>query len=134
MSTVRIMIVDDNPAFSWAAKSFLNTNPNLRVVASVTSAAEGLELLDQVKPDLVLMDVVMDRMSGLEATRLIKQEENAPKVVVLTMHNAAEYRASADAAGADGFITKDNLVAELPPLIESLFPGETKESGRKNDS
>jgi DNA-binding NarL/FixJ family response regulator len=132
VSTVRVLLADDNPAFTRAAKSFLNSQPNLEVVASAASAVEAMDLVATLKPDLILMDVVMPGMSGLDATRLIKQGVDAPKIIILTLHKAVAYRIKADAVGADGFITKDNLVTELPPLIGSLFVGSRQESDQAN--
>lgn len=101
----------------------MNGLPNVEVVANATTAAEAIERIAVLKPNLVLMDLVMPRVNGLEATRLIKQGAGQPKIVVLTLHNTAAYRSAAEAAGADGFIAKDELVPELPRLLESLFAG-----------
>jgi len=129
VKTIRVLLVDDNPAFSRAARNFLISQPYLEVVGCAASGAEAMDLTAALKPDLILMDVVMPGMSGLEATRRIKRDAGAPKIIMLTLHTAVEYRASATAAGADGFITKDNLVADLPPLIHSLFAGPEQTPG-----
>ena len=123
MSAIRVLLVDDSTAFLKAATNFLNNLPGVEVVARATSAAEGLARAAALRPDLVLMDVVMPGMNGLKAVSLIKQRADAPKTVILTLHNSEAYRSGAKAAGADGFIAKDDLVAELPRLLESLFPG-----------
>jgi CheY-like chemotaxis protein len=123
MNAIRVLLVDDNPAFCTAARRFLNRLPNVEVVASATTAAEAMERVAMLKPNLVLMDLVMPRVNGLEATRLIKQGVDQPKIVVLTLHSAEAYRSAAEAAGADGFITKDEIVRELPLLLQSLFAG-----------
>lgn len=123
VSAIRILLVDDNTVFLKAATKFLNNLAGVEVVARATSAAEGLARAAELMPDLVLMDVVMPGMSGLEAVRLIKQGADSPKTVVLTLHSSEAYRSGARAAGADGFIAKNDFVVELPPLLESLFPG-----------
>ena len=123
MSAIRVLLVDDNMAFLGAATKFLNSLAGVEVVARATSAAGGLARAAALSPDLVLMDVVMPGMNGLQAVSLVKQGIGAPKTVVLTLHNPEAYRAGAKTAGADGFIAKDELVVELPPLLESLFPG-----------
>lgn len=133
MNTIRVLLVDDNPAFTRAVKSFVNSQPNLEVVACATSAAEAMDLVTTLKPHLVLMDLVMPGRSGFEAIRRIKQDVDAPKIIVLTLHTSAAYRASAAAAGADGFIVKDNMVTELPPLIESLFVGARQAFDQPNE-
>lgn len=134
MKTIRVLLVDDNPAFSRAAKAFLNSQPRLEVVGCATSAVQAMDLVAELKPDLVLMDVVMPGMNGLEATRQIKRDAAAPKIIVVTLHQAAAYRLSATAAGADGFVAKDNLVTDLPPLINSLFAGREQMPDSANDS
>ena len=123
MSAIRILLVDDNTAFLKAAAKFLNSLAGVEVVDRATSAAEGLARAAALKPDLVLMDVVMPGMNGLRAVSLVKQGVDVPKTVVLTLHNTEAYRCGAKAAGADGFIAKDQFVVELPRLLESLFPG-----------
>lgn len=123
MHAIRVLLVDDNAAFASAATRFVNSLPRVEVLACATSAAAGLAQTARLAPDLVLMDVVMPGMSGLEAARRIKQGVDAPKTVILTLHDTEAYRSAAKAAGADGFIAKGDLVADLPPLLESLFPG-----------
>ena len=123
MSAIRILLVDDNTAFLKAAAKFLNSLAGVKVVDRATSAAEGLARAAALRPDLVLMDVVMPGMNGLKAVGLLKQAVDAPKPVVLPWHDTEAYRAAAKAAGADGFIAKDQFVVELPRLLESLFPG-----------
>lgn len=124
MRTIRVLLVDDNAAFLKAAAKFLNNIPGVEILACAMSAAAGLAQAAGLRPDLVLMDVVMPGMSGLEAVRRIKQGVDSPKIVVLTLHNSEAYRFGARSAGADGFVVKDDFVAELPPLLDSLFPGQ----------
>ena len=123
MSVIRVLLVDDNAAFLSAAARFLNSLAGVEVVARAASAAEGLARAAELRPDLVLVDVVMPGMSGLELVTLIKKDTDAPKAVIVTLHDSEVYRFAAMTAGADGFITKDDLVQELPLLLESLFPG-----------
>lgn len=72
-------------------------------------------------PNLVLMDLAMPRMNGLEATRHIKAQPSAPYVVILTLNDSSEYRLASEAVGADGFVTKSEIGTTLLPLIDSLF-------------
>ena len=123
MRVIRVLLVDDSTAFLNAAARFLNSLAGVEVVARATSAAEGLARAAELMPDLVLMDVVMPGMNGLKAVSLVKQGVDAPKTVVLTLHDTEAYHSAAETAGADGFIAKGDFVADLPPLLESLFPG-----------
>jgi len=120
---IRVLLVDDSAAFLDAAVRFLNSLPGVEIVARAASAAEGLARAAALRPDLVLMDVVMPGMNGLMAVRLVKQGVDAPKTVILTLHDTEAYRSAAKAAGADGFIAKVDFVVELPRLLESLFLG-----------
>ena len=121
MSSIRVLLIDDNPKFIAAAAHFLATLPGVLVVGCILSAQEGLAQLTNLQPDLVLMDVAMPKMNGLEATRQIKVQTDSPFVVILTMHDNPEYRAAAEIVGADGFITKSEFGAQLPPLMQTLF-------------
>jgi DNA-binding NarL/FixJ family response regulator len=119
--TFRILLVDDNQTFLDAAVCALTADPRIEVVGSALSGQEGLELVTQTQPDLVLMDVAMPGMNGMEATRLIKTQPNAPRVVILTSHDLSHYRTAATAAGADRFISKADFDAHLFPFLETLL-------------
>lgn len=121
MKSVRVLLVDDSPVFAKAANRFLDSLAEVHVVAIAESGEEAIERLQACRPDVVLMDIVMPGMGGLTATQLIKQRSDAPKVVILTWHTAPEYRAAALAAGADGFLSKDDLVSDFAVLLASLF-------------
>lgn len=121
MKSVRVLLVDDSRMFAKAANRFLDSLAEVGVVAIAESGEEAIARLQACRPDVVLMDIVMPGMSGLTATRLIKQRSDAPKVVILTSHTAPEYRAAAFAAGADGFLSKDDLVTDFAMLVASLF-------------
>src|SRR5438105_3576362 len=81
-----------------------------------------LEQVAMLNPDLVLMDLAMPGMNGLETTRQIKARPAAPRVVIMTLYDVAEYRAAARDATADGFIAKSSIRSQLLPLLASLFP------------
>lgn len=118
---VQILLIDDNPQFLSSAARFLSANTQFLVVGCILSGQDGLHQADQLQPDLVLVDLVMPEMGGLEVTRQLKARPDAPLVVVLTLHDNPEYRAAAEAAGADGFVPKSEFGTQLQPLICSLF-------------
>jgi DNA-binding NarL/FixJ family response regulator len=120
-SPIRVFLIDDNPRFIAAAAHFLATVPRVTVVGCALSGQEGLTRIPDLQPDLVLMDVAMPTLNGLEATRQLKAQPNPPCVIILTMHDSREYRAAAEIVGADGFITKSEFGAQLPGLIYNLF-------------
>ena len=123
-----VMLTDDNADFRAAAKDYFRDYPELCVVGAVGSGEEAMAFAGKTNVDLVLMDLAMPGMGGIEATRRIKSRPNAPKVIVVTMQDAAAYRDAAQAAGADGFVIKDYFSATIMPLIASLFRREFKTS------
>ena len=121
MPAHRVLLVDDSPEFLESAVHFLAEDPAIEVVGRVFSGRGALEQLPVLKPDLVLMDVSMPEMNGLEATRRIKAQDDDLRVILLTLHDNPEYRAAAQAAKADGFVAKSELGIELLPLIHQLL-------------
>ena len=117
----RVLLVDDSPEFLDSAAHFLNTDPRIEIVGRAFSGRGALEKVPVLKPDLVLMDLSMPEMNGLDATRELKSDPQAPRVIILTLHDNPEYRAAATAVHADGFISKTELDLQLLPLIRQLF-------------
>jgi len=120
-STFRVLLVDDSQTFLDAAVHALAADPRIEIVGSALSGQEGLKLVVQKQPDLVLMDVAMPGMNGMEATRLIKAQANAPHVVILTSYDISHYRVAAKAVGADSFISKADFDSHLFPFLETLL-------------
>jgi DNA-binding NarL/FixJ family response regulator len=123
---MRVLVVDDSQRFATAATQFLSLISEVDVIGQAHSGREALDQVDRLHPDLVLMDVGMPDMDGLEATRRIKQTVAPPQVIVITLHDSAEYRAQARRAGADGFVSKREFGTALLPLLTDL-----QHSGRK---
>jgi DNA-binding NarL/FixJ family response regulator len=117
----RVLLVDDSPEFLESAAHFLNTDPHIEIVGRAHSGRGALEKVPLLKPDLVLMDLSMPEMNGLDATRAIKAHADGPRVIILTLHDNPEYRAAAADVRADGFVTKTELDLQLLPLIHELF-------------
>jgi DNA-binding NarL/FixJ family response regulator len=126
---VRILLVDDSRQFLEAARRFL-ARESLDVVGQALSGYEALEQVTRLHPDLVLMDIAMPQMNGLEATRHIKAQPDPPRVIVLTLHDNSAYAAEALTAGADGFIAKADFGVRLIPAIVALFAAENFQAGR----
>lgn len=120
---LRTLLVDDSIEFLESTVAFLSGQPGLELVGWTTSAAEALDIIRHVAVDVILMDVAMPGMSGLEATRRIKDGEAPPKVVMLTFHDAPEYREAARAAGADAFVPKPEMASRLVAVLDALFRG-----------
>ena len=116
---IRVLVVDDYPAFLSVIEGMLAALRYLTIVGYARSGREALEQVDRLQPDLVLLDITMSDMSGLEVIRLIKAQAGSVAVVLVSLHDTPVYR-SAGAAIADGFVPKDMLDIELVPLINSL--------------
>src|SRR5262245_49096795 len=99
MQSLRVLLVDDNQAFLNLATRELAADARLQVVGCVQSAEEALAQVQHVPLDLVLLDIALPRMNGLEATRQIKAQLGAPRVVLVTIHDTPDYRAAGMAAG-----------------------------------
>jgi DNA-binding NarL/FixJ family response regulator len=121
MKPIRVLLVDDNVQFLRTASRLLAEDPHFMIVGAVQSGRAALEEVDGEPLDLVLMDLAMPEMNGLDVTRQIKRRTGAPCVVILTLHDNAEYRSAAQLAGADGFVGKSELATELGPLIRALL-------------
>ncbi len=121
MTAFRILLVDNSPDFLRSAARFLNDDSQVLIVGQAESGHDALNQIAQLHPDLVLMDISMPHMNGLEATRLIKARTDAPRVVVLTNYDTVDYRAAATAAGADGFIAKSEFSTQIFPMIYELL-------------
>lgn len=117
---IRVMLVDDQELLRAGFRMVLGAQPDIDVVAEAGDGAAALELLERVEVDVVLMDVRMPRMDGVEATRHI----DGPKVLILTTFDLDEYALSAIKAGAAGFLLKDVPPGDLVNAIRLVHAGD----------
>jgi DNA-binding NarL/FixJ family response regulator len=122
MPPLRILLVDDSAEFLESAARLLMLHQELHIVGRAASGSAALEQVAALQPDLVLMDLAMPGMNGLETTRQIKAQPAPPRVVIMTLYDVAEYRTAARNATADGFIAKSSIRSHLLPLLASMFP------------
>ncbi len=120
---VRVLLVDDHAMVREGLRLLLDVQPDLEVVAEAKSGQEALEMVRQHRPDVVLMDVTMPGMSGIEATRAITAMGLDMRVLGLTVHENQEYLFRMLAAGASGYILKGATSAELVSAIRSVHQG-----------
>ena len=132
--TVRVLLVDDSLLFTQTVEEHLRLvrNPSFEVVGRARNGHEAVRSVAELKPDLVLLDLVMPGTNGLEATRRIKALPGAPRVVVLTFYDLPSYRQAAQDAQADGFVSKAEFVGKLIPFIRDLFSVRTALSDEGN--
>jgi DNA-binding NarL/FixJ family response regulator len=124
MDPLRLLIVDDNPQFRLGLRTVLRTQPDVDVVGEATSGAEAVELATNLQPDVVLMDVQMPDLNGLEATRQLLQANPHIGVLMLTMFEDDDLVFEAMRAGARGYLLKGALKAELLRAIHGVRNGE----------
>jgi DNA-binding NarL/FixJ family response regulator len=108
-TNVRVLIVDDQEPFRSAARMVVEMSDGFEVVGEAESGEEGIDLAVELKPDLVLMDVYLPGIDGLEATRRITAVEAAPRVLVMSTHESEEFAEAALAAGAIAFVPKSQF-------------------------
>ncbi|WP_299035609.1 response regulator transcription factor [uncultured Pseudokineococcus sp.] len=121
---VRVVLVDDQPLVRAGFAMVVDSQPDLEVVGQAGDGDAALQLLAQVRADVVLMDVRMPRRDGIEATRELTSRPDAPKVVVLTTFDLDEYVVSAIGAGASGFLLKDAEPEDLLRAIRTVHAGD----------
>jgi DNA-binding NarL/FixJ family response regulator len=118
---VKILIADDRPTTRRGLRALLTQFAQVEIVGEAADGQESVDLVAECRPDIVLMDMKMPVMDGLEATRRIKQQWPEVKVIALTIY--AKYRAQALAVGVDAFLLKDGASDKLASAILAQVPG-----------
>jgi NarL family two-component system response regulator LiaR len=121
---ITILIVDDHAVVRQGVRAFLDTQPDLKVIGEAASGEEGVKLASQLVPDVVLMDLVMPGMDGVEATRQVKRLSPRSQVVVLTSYHEDEYIFPAIRAGALSYVLKDIGPRDLADVVRKAANGE----------
>jgi len=121
----QVIIVDDHHLARESLRDLLADEPDIEVVGEAANGREALALCSRLRPDLVMMDVRMPEMDGLEATRAIKQELPKIIVLILTMHENPDYLLEALRAGAAGYVLKDALQHEAATAVRQALGGES---------
>ena len=123
MKPIRILIVDDVPQVRRELRTLLPLLASIEIVGEAENGQSAIELATVLQPDVILMDVEMPMVDGITATRLIKQQCPAARIIILSIHNDEAVRTQARSAGADDFVDKGAPLATLLKAIGSLdFP------------
>ncbi|MBT9493784.1 MAG: response regulator [Paucibacter sp.] len=116
---IKILLVDDNPTFVAAVSAFLQQLPDVSVVGHAPDGVVGLSQIALHKPDLVLLDIAMPVMNGLEMAARLRGQADCPRLVFLSLHDSDGYHIAAQGLGA-GFVNKANFVDGLLPIITGM--------------
>jgi len=119
---IRVLLVDDSVTLLDSVTRFLANEPRIQISGRALLGSEAIQQAQRLQPDVVLMDVAIPGMNGLEVTRQIKAQPHAPCVIIVTMNDEVEYRTAAHEVGADGFVPKLRCRTHLLPLIAELVP------------
>jgi two-component system, NarL family, response regulator NreC len=122
---IRILICDDHTLFVEGIKALLRSETSLEIVGEARDGRQAVELVKQLKPDLLLMDISMPDMTGFDATQRVHEFNPSLKVLVLTMHDDEELVARCLEAGAAGYIMKDAPASQLLYAIDAVQKGDT---------
>jgi DNA-binding NarL/FixJ family response regulator len=118
---IRVLLVDDEARLRQMAKRLLVSDDEIEVVGEAANGRKAVDLNSELLPDLVVMDIAMPELNGLEATRIIRKHSSKTKIIVITAMAAEPYRKAAMNVGANAFLSKGALDSDLIPTIHSIF-------------
>ncbi|MEH7462923.1 response regulator transcription factor [Bacillus thuringiensis] len=122
---IKVLLVDDHEMVRMGVSAYLSTQPDIEVVGEAENGRKGSELALSLKPDIILMDLVMDEMDGVEATRAIIQEWPEAKVVVVTSFLDDEKLYPVIEAGATSYLLKTSRASDIADAVRATYDGET---------
>ncbi|MDX1707716.1 MAG: response regulator transcription factor [Desulfobacterales bacterium] len=123
--SIRVVLVEDHTILREGLRALLSADPKFDIVGEADDGRDALRQVDKLTPDLVVMDLSMPRMTGMDAIREIKRRHPATKIIALTVHKAEEYLRTTLHAGADGYVLKDATHVELLLAIQNVLKGKT---------
>jgi len=123
MSDTTIVLADDHPIVREGLRGLLETEPGFRVIGEATDGLEAVSLVERLKPDVLIIDVVMPGLTGLEATRQISRRSPQTRVIILSMHANEIYVLRALRNGASGYVLKESSTADLVQAVREVVAG-----------
>ncbi|MBM7562401.1 response regulator [Fusibacter tunisiensis] len=124
MDTIRIVIVDDHALIREGLKKLLELDPKFEIVGLADNGKKALEIVEKKNPDVVLLDINMPELNGIECLKKLKQQFSDVKVIMLTIHDDSEYLIETVNIGAEGYVLKDADVSQLSNAIQKVHNGE----------
>lgn len=125
MKAFRILLADDHALVRAGIRELVQKIPGVEVIGEASSGRQALEMIESLSPDLVLLDIGMKELNGLEVAARVSHDFSAVKILILSMHNNEEYVLRALRVGASGYMLKDSAIAELKLAIETVRSGKT---------
>jgi two-component system NarL family response regulator len=123
-ATIRIAIVDDHPMVAEGIQSILESYDDIEVIATLANGREAVDRLNDLAPDIVLMDLNMPEIGGLTATEMLLEANPETRILILSMHDSPEYISTALSHGAMGYVLKDVPTEEIRTAIDTVMRGE----------
>lgn len=123
--TIRVLLADDHIMVRQGLRALLDAEPDIQVVGEASDGWETIQQAETLRPDVILMDLTMPRLNGLEATRRLEKSLPEIKILALTMHTNEEYVREVLRAGAAGYILKEAAVSELVQAVRVVAKGES---------
>ncbi|RMD48564.1 MAG: DNA-binding response regulator [Ignavibacteria bacterium] len=124
MKKIKVMLVDDHVLVTEGLKLALQTQEDIKVIGTAVNGKDAIEKLEKLKPDVILMDINMPEMNGIEAAEIIKDKWNSIKIIMLTMLDNQKFIIEAMSKGIDGYLYKDTNINELVTAIHSVINGK----------
>jgi len=121
----KIVIVEDHKLFREGLKSMLNKRDDIEIIGEAEDGIEAVRLIRKLKPDMILLDLSMPKMSGISVMKDVKRELPDTRILLLTIHESDQYVLEAFEGGADGYCIKDSSRQELMVAIDSILQGKT---------
>jgi two-component system nitrate/nitrite response regulator NarL len=128
-NTIRVVLADDHVFVRDGIKSLLENEANIEVVGEATDGLEALKIVEINKPDLLILDIRMPNMTGIEVVEKLRSQNNALKIVMLSMHESEEYVLKSIKAGADGYLLKGSSKEEFLKALHTVANGGKYFSG-----
>ncbi len=121
--SIKILLVDDHAVLREGLKALLNSEDDLHVIGGANSGREALQLIDGLRPDVVVTDISMPGLNGIETTRQLRARYDALKIIILSMHEDQAYVTEALQAGANGYVVKQADAGEVIRAIKAVMAG-----------